>query len=176
MAPRLRGENGQPGNFSMFYDEVDDVVAAAEWLRHQSYVDPGRLYVAGPSVGGTMAMLAAMSYKHFRAAASFSGSPDQVLFVKYAPGAKDRVPFDAADPKELEMRSPLAFAASFKCPVRIYYGSQEPHFDLTSKRTAEIGREHHVDAQAVMVEGGHMSEVPRAVKMAIDFFQQVGER
>lgn len=176
MAPILRGENGQAGTYTMFYDEVDDVIAAAEYLRRQPYVDPDRLFVAGPSVGGTMAMLAAMTWKHFRAAASFSGSPDQVLFVKYAPGAKDRVPFDPSDSRELEMRSPLAFAASFKCPVRIYYGAEEPHFDLTSHRTAEIAHEHGVDAQAVVVEGGHMSEVPRAVKMAIEFFQQIGAR
>lgn len=175
LAPILRGENGQAGTYTMFYDEVEDVVAAAEYLRHQSYVDPSRLYVAGHSVGGTMAMLAAMTYRHFRAASSLSGSPDQVIYVKYAPGGKDRAPFDTTNPRELEMRSPLAFAASFKCPVRIYYGSQEPHFDLTSKRTAEIGREHKIDAEAVAVEGNHMTEVPRSMKLAIEFFQQVGQ-
>jgi dipeptidyl aminopeptidase/acylaminoacyl peptidase len=176
MTPMLRGENGLPGTFSMFYDEVEDVVAAAKYIRSQPYVDRARIYVAGPSVGGTMAMLGAMAWRHFRAAASFSGSPDQAVFVKYAPGAKDNVPFDPANPRELEMRSPLAYAASFKCPARIYYGSQEPHFDLTSKRTAEIAREHNLDVQAVMVDGGHVSEVPRAVTMAIEFFQQEGKR
>ena len=30
MIPMLRGENGQPGSFSMFYNEVDDVLAAAD--------------------------------------------------------------------------------------------------------------------------------------------------
>jgi len=88
MAPMLRGENGQPGTFSMFYDEVDDVVAAAAYLRHQRYVDRDRLFVAGHSVGGTMTLLAAMSWKHFRTAASFSASPDRVLFVNYAPAPK----------------------------------------------------------------------------------------
>jgi acetyl esterase/lipase len=56
----LRGENGQPGSFSLFYDEVDDVLAAAEYLSKQSYVDANRLFVAGHSVGGTMTLLAAM--------------------------------------------------------------------------------------------------------------------
>src|SRR5271155_276168 len=32
MMPILRGENGQPGSFSMFYNEVDDVVAAGGYL------------------------------------------------------------------------------------------------------------------------------------------------
>ena len=29
MIPILRGENGQPGFYTMFYDEVDDVLGAA---------------------------------------------------------------------------------------------------------------------------------------------------
>ena len=60
------------GNFTMFYDEVEDVISAAEYLRTQPYVDQRRLYVAGASTGGTLTMLAALAYPHFRAAASLS--------------------------------------------------------------------------------------------------------
>src|SRR5207248_3849928 len=84
----LRGENGQPGAYSFYYDEVDDVRAAAAYLRKQPYVDPDRLYLAGPSAGGTLVLLAAEASKHFRAAASFSAMPDQVLFCKHAKGAR----------------------------------------------------------------------------------------
>src|SRR5260221_14576163 len=45
MLPNRRGENGQPGNFTMFYDEVEDVISAAEYLRTQPYIDQRRLYV-----------------------------------------------------------------------------------------------------------------------------------
>ena len=78
MLPNRRGENGQPGNFTMFYDEVEDVINAAEYLRKEAFVDDRKLYVAGSSTGGTLTMLAALTYPHFRAAASFSGSPDDV--------------------------------------------------------------------------------------------------
>jgi dipeptidyl aminopeptidase/acylaminoacyl peptidase len=164
LTPLLRGENGQPGNFTMYYDEVADVLAAADYLRRLPYIDPSRVFVAGHSVGGTMTMLAALSYEHFRGAASLSGSPDQVLYVKYAPGAKDRAPFDYTNARELEMRSPLAFAAFFKCPLRIYYGSQEPQFELTSQRTAQIAMDRGMDVEVVRVEGNHMSHVPESVK------------
>src|SRR2546421_2466743 len=73
MTPILRAENGQPGAFSFFYDEVNDVLAAVEYLRKQPYVDPNRLFVAGHSVGGTMSLLAALASHRFRAAAAFSG-------------------------------------------------------------------------------------------------------
>lgn len=39
MLPNRRGENGQPGNFTMFYDEVEDVINAAEYLRKEAFVD-----------------------------------------------------------------------------------------------------------------------------------------
>jgi dipeptidyl aminopeptidase/acylaminoacyl peptidase len=173
LMPTLRGENGQPGTFSLFYDEVGDVLAATEYLAEQPFVDPQRLFVAGHSSGGTLTLLAAMASGRFRAASSFSGSPDQALFVRHAPGPVARnLPFDKSDPRELEVRSPLAYATSFKCPVRIYYGSEEKHFHLTSQRTAMLGKERGLDVEARVVEGGHTSSVPTAMKLSIDFFKQ----
>jgi len=172
MIPTVRGENGQHGVFTMYYDEVNDVISAADYLRAQPYVDPEHVYVAGQSVGGTLAMLAAEMYRHFRAAASISGSPDQALYIKHARLAKDNAPFDLTDPKEIQFRSPLSYAASFKCPVRIYYGTDEDYYAFIAPRTAEIAREHGVDAQAIGVKGGHESDFAQSVKLAIDFFQQ----
>src|SRR5439155_25111145 len=45
MTAILRGENGLPGFFSMFYDEIEDVLAAADYLAKVPSVDPKRLYV-----------------------------------------------------------------------------------------------------------------------------------
>ncbi len=170
MIPVLRGEDGQPGNFTMFYDEVDDAVNAAEYLRTQTYVDPDQLYVAGHSTGGTLTMLTAMTYTHFRAAASFSGSPDAVGYTRHAVAIGASVPFDYRDP--LQLRSARVYAASFKCPVRIYYGSDETHFALSSQPTAKLAREHGLDVQAIAVDCGHNSALEAEIQMAIDFFRQ----
>src|SRR5678816_999790 len=40
MTPILRSENGSPGAYSLFYDEVDDIVAAAEALAQLPRGDP----------------------------------------------------------------------------------------------------------------------------------------
>lgn len=173
MMPTARGENGQHGIFTMYYDEVDDVIHAADYLRSQPFVDPDRVFVAGHSVGGTLTMLAAETYGHFRAAASISGGPDNALYLKYAKGARLNAPFDPDDLREVQLRSPLAYAASFKCPVRLYYGTQEAYYALTQPRTAEIAHEHGVDAQAVAVEGDHGSNVPTSIKLALEFFQKM---
>jgi dipeptidyl aminopeptidase/acylaminoacyl peptidase len=169
LTPMLRGENGQKGTFTLFYDELDDVLAAADFLAKQPYVDPKQLFVAGHSVGGTMTLLAALATDRFKAASSFSGSPDQVAFTK---GRPQLVPFDPSDPREFTLRSPIAFATKFKCPVRLYYGSQEGFFDASSRRTAELAKGKGLDVEAVRVPGNHNSHVPAAMKQSIEFFKK----
>jgi dipeptidyl aminopeptidase/acylaminoacyl peptidase len=169
MAPLLRGENGQPGGFSTFYDEIDDVLAAAEHLAGLGWVDPERLYVAGHSAGGTLALLAAMASGRFRAAASVSGSPDRVAFVRS--GYEDAVPFDKADLREFRVRSPVAYATSFKCPARLYYGSEEGYFDAETRRTAMLAKAGGLDVEAVVVPGDHNGCVPEALRQAVRFFR-----
>jgi dipeptidyl aminopeptidase/acylaminoacyl peptidase len=173
LAPMLRGENGQPGNFSLFYDEVDDVLAAAEYLSREPSVDPGRVYIAGHSVGGTLVLLAAMASNRFRAAASFSASPDQQLFVKHA---LRQVPFDQADHREFLMRSPVAYARSLKCPARLYYGAKETHFQDSSERTARLAKERQLDVEAVRLDGDHQSYVSTAIAGSIEFFRRLERR
>jgi dienelactone hydrolase len=168
LIPMLRGENGLPGSYSMFYDEVDDVLAAAEVLARQPQVDPTRLFVAGHSTGGTLAMLAALTSTRFRAGASFSGSPNQ---DEWSRGRGD-VPIDRSNKRELQMRSPLAFPRSFKCPFRIYYGDSERFFKKSSEQTAKLARDAGLDVQAVSVPGDHESSVDPAMRQAINFFQQ----
>lgn len=172
LTPMLRGENGQAGSFSFLYNEVDDVLAAAEYLSKLPYVDAKRLYLAGPSAGGTLALLTAMTSRRFRAVASFSASPDQVLLCTRAKNAARDVPIDINDLRELEMRSPLAYATSLKCPARIYVGTQELQFQKTNQLTAKLALDHGVDAEAILVEGDHESSVPPGIKQSIAFFQK----
>jgi dienelactone hydrolase len=169
MTPMVRGENGLPGDYSMFYNEVDDVLAAADSLAKMPHVDGKRMYVAGHSVGGTLTLLAAMTSDRFKAAASFSGSPDQVAWSR---GQPDVVPFDPAISREYQMRSPLAFPRSFKCPVRLYYGSKEILFSASSQKTAQLAKDANLDVAAVSVPGDHMSSVAPAMKQAVNFFKQ----
>jgi dipeptidyl aminopeptidase/acylaminoacyl peptidase len=169
LMPLLRGENGQPGHFSMFYDEIEDVLAAADHLGRLPRVDPNQLYVAGHSAGGTLTMLAAMAADRFRAAASLSGSPDRIRFVNA--GYQAEVPFDQKDLREFQVRSPVVYATSFKCPARLYYGSEDTFFDADTRRTAQLARGRGLDVEAVQVPGNHHTFVPEALRQAIAFFR-----
>jgi len=178
LMPMLRGENGLPGSFSLFYNEVNDVLAAADVLKKLPYVDGKRMYLAGHSNGGTLALLVAMTSPRFRAAASFSGSPDQVHWTVVRSnmhgfgGNQEGIPFDQTNPKESHMRSPLAFAESFKCPVRLYYGNQENYFKATNQKLAEVAKKKKLDVEAVEVPGAQETAVFTAIPQCIEFFQK----
>lgn len=167
--PILRGENGQAGSFSLFYNEVDDVIALADYLRRQPDIDATRIYLAGHSAGGTLALLTAMTDRRFRAVASFSASPDQALFTRYGIRPRD-IPFDASDPREIQMRSPLSYATSLKVPTRLYYGVEEGFFKLSTERLAEIATRAGRDVIAQALPGSHMSAVPAEIAASIAFF------
>jgi dipeptidyl aminopeptidase/acylaminoacyl peptidase len=169
LMPMLRGENGMPGNYSMFFDELDDVLAAAEALAALPYVRADHVYVAGHSVGGTLTLLAAMRSGRFRAAASFSGSPDQKA---WGSGQLEVVPFNPEDTEEYQIRSPLAYATSFQCPVRLYHGRAEEFFAARTAELARLALAKGLDVRAIPVAGDHMSHVAEAMRQSIEFFHE----
>jgi dienelactone hydrolase len=144
------------------------VLAAADALAKLPYVDPTKLFISGHSAGGTLTLLAAMTSDRFRAAASLSASPDMVENVA---GQPDLAPFDRSAIREFQMRSPVAFATSFKCPVRIYYGSYEGWARDPSLRTAMLAKTAEIDAEAKVMSGDHFSSVPAGIGDAIRFFE-----
>jgi dipeptidyl aminopeptidase/acylaminoacyl peptidase len=170
MMPAVRGENGLPGDFSGFYDETADVLAAAEVLRSQPGVDPARLHLAGHSVGGTLTMLAAMSTPLFRAAASFSGNPDARAFFHRFP---EDVRFDTADPQEFDMRSAACFAQSFKCPMLFLHGSGEHGADAAVRVMVERARTAGLPVKRGVVDGDHSSAIPGETAESLRFFAGV---
>jgi dienelactone hydrolase len=169
--PVLRGENGQAGDFTLYYDEVADVLAVADALGSLEHVDTNNLFVAGHSAGGTLATLSALASNKFRAAASFSGSMNQGAIVD-DPDSEWLVVFDTSDPREVQMRSPEAYAGSFKCPARLYYGDEEDYLKDANERTATSAASRGLDVQAVRVPGNHFTSVDPAIRESIAFFRQ----
>lgn len=76
MFPSLRGGNINPGRREAFLGEVNDVLAAADFLAQQSYVDPNRIYLGGHSTGGTLVLLTSEYAPRFRAVFSFGPADD----------------------------------------------------------------------------------------------------
>ena len=118
MYPGLRGGNDAPGFKEGFYGEVDDVLAAAEYLSKLDYVDPQRIYLGGHSTGGTLALLAAESTDRFRAIFSFGPVEDAAGY------GQELLPFDTRDRKETALRAPGRFLKSIHTPTFIFEGTK----------------------------------------------------
>lgn len=166
LLPSFRGENGQQGNYSGFYDETSDALSAAAYLENLPGIDKDRFFLAGHSNGGTLSLLAAMTRK-FRAAVPISaGVNSWRYFNRYT----DELCFDETDPQEFIMRSSVCFGHSLKCPTLMLRGTQERPFDadheLLMSRATSVGTK--IDHQ--LLPGTHNGVVPHAVDESIKFF------
>lgn len=119
MFPSLRGGNDNPGSKEGFLGEVDDVLAAADYLAKQEFVDPARIYLGGHSTGGTLVLLVSECSDRFRAVFSF-GPVENV--AGYPP---EFLPFDTSNRREIELRSPGRWLASIKSPTFVIEGTTE---------------------------------------------------
>lgn len=117
MFPSLRGGNQNPGENESFLGEVDDILAAADFLSKQEYVDPQRIYLGGHSTGGTLVLLVAESTDRFRAVFSFGPADD---IRGYGP---DYSPFGDNELREVAVRSPGYWLHSVRCPTFVFEGT-----------------------------------------------------
>jgi dipeptidyl aminopeptidase/acylaminoacyl peptidase len=88
--PEYRGSRGYGAEHYKAQDyggkDVDDILAAADWLSSRVDVDPGRLGIVGRSRGGMIALLAIeRAPKKFRAAVDVVGIVDFVAYMSYKP-------------------------------------------------------------------------------------------
>jgi dipeptidyl aminopeptidase/acylaminoacyl peptidase len=119
MFPSLRGGNTNPGQREGYLGEVDDVIAAADYLSKQPYVDPDRIYLGGHSTGGTLVLLTAECTDRFRAVFCFGpvDTPDRY--------PDEYVPFQRKGPREMEVRSPGEWMHCVKTPTFVIEGEKQ---------------------------------------------------
>lgn len=118
MMPALRGCSGNPGSREYFLGEVDDVLAALDFLARRPDVDPERIYLGGHSTGGTMTLLAAASGPRVRGVLSFG----PVAVPNYG---ETGTALDRAEGRELGMRSPVVFMKYIRVPTLVIEGAEQ---------------------------------------------------
>jgi dienelactone hydrolase len=123
MFPSLRGGNENPGEKEGFFGEVDDVLAAADFLAKQDYVDPKRIYLGGHSTGGTLVLLTAECSARFRGTFSFGPVHDTAV---YPP---EFTPFDVTNRRELELQAPILWLSGIRAPVFVFEGAREGNIE-----------------------------------------------
>ena len=120
MFPTLRGGNTDSGQKEFFLGETDDIHAAANRLSKLPYVDPARIFLAGHSTGGTLALLTAETGGRFAAVYAFG----PVRHVEDYPASI--FPAPSADSRELRVRSPVYWLDAISTPTWLIEGAESP--------------------------------------------------
>jgi dienelactone hydrolase len=120
MLPSYRGGNTNPGHQEGFFGEVDDVIAAAEYLAQRPEVDPDRIYLGGHSTGGTLALLVAASTDRFRGVFAFGPVASASDY------GQDYMPFDIENEEETQLRAPIGFLSAITSPTFVFEGMEQP--------------------------------------------------
>ncbi len=152
MCPSWRGENSNPGRFELFFGEVDDLIDALSHLKSLPYVDPGRVYLAGHSTGGTLALLASVSTDQFRAVFSLGGAPDIAKVVEDGSGYGN-TPFNYQIKDEAFYRSATNFAHLIRSPTFYFEGENSFYCD-DALRMQSKAAEYGVPLKAFIIKDG----------------------
>jgi dipeptidyl aminopeptidase/acylaminoacyl peptidase len=138
IAPNYRGSTGygkefqQANLFDMGGGDLQDVLAAADWIKQTGYVDPKKLILMGGSYGGYMTMMGVTKAPELWAA----GVPI-VPFVNWFTEIQNEDPVlqqsDLATMGDLEKnkalyedRSPINFVDQIKAPLYLLAGGNDP--------------------------------------------------
>jgi len=143
IAPNYRGSTGygkefqDADRFDMGGGDLEDVIAAAEWMKKTGFIDPKKMAVAGGSYGGYLAMMAVTKAPDLWAAAV-----PIVPFVNWFTEIENE---DAAlreydistmgdpvkDKARLQERSPINFVDRIKAPLLLLAGGNDPRCPRT---------------------------------------------
>jgi dipeptidyl aminopeptidase/acylaminoacyl peptidase len=143
IAPNYRGSTGygkefqQANLFDMGGGDLQDVLAAAAWIKQTGYVDPKKVILMGGSYGGYMTMMGVTKAPELWAA----GVPI-VPFVNWFTEIQNEDPVlqqsDLAtmgDPEKnkalYEDRSPINFVDQIKAPLYLLAGGNDPRCPKT---------------------------------------------
>lgn len=138
MLPSLRGGNDNPGQRESFYGEVDDVIAAADYLASLPYVDPKRIYLGGHSTGGTLVLLVGASTNKFRGIFAFG----PVASASYY--GKNYNYYDLKDMEEVKRRAPILWLNSVRSETYVLEGAVGGNTDdLHAMRTRTLNSAVH---------------------------------
>jgi dienelactone hydrolase len=155
MCPSWRAENDNPGQYEMFYGEVDDALAAIRYLAQLSYVDPSRIYMVGHSTGGTLTLLTAEATTQLRAAFSLGGMADMWAVFQIGALPYPETPFNWHDQKERRLRSAIDYVEHLRTPTWYFEGNDAPSFVRQGpERMEQRARAAGVPYTAYFVDGG----------------------
>ena len=168
MAPMLRGENGNPGNYELFCGEIEDARAAVKWLAEQSYVDAQRIYTFGHSIGGGVsAVLSLMDDVPIQHGGSSGGLYTEATFAAWQPDGV--VPFDMRNPEERRLRMLIGNMRDMRRKHFAYLGASDSLALFASDAKKESTG---TQCQILTIPGDHFTSFEPALREYVKLIQQ----
>ncbi|WP_031162953.1 S9 family peptidase [Streptosporangium roseum] len=171
---RLRGQWGVV--------DVEDSVAAAEWLAAEGLADPERIAIRGGSAGGWTVMAACCASDAFAGGVSYYGVSALTSFVATTHDFESRYVewlVGPADPALYGSREPLGRVAGVSCPMLLLQGLSDPVVPAAqSQAFADALAERGVPCTYLTFEGeahGFRRAETRSAALATElaFYQQI---
>ncbi|MER5422226.1 S9 family peptidase [Streptosporangium roseum] len=171
---RLRGQWGVV--------DVEDSVAAAEWLAVEGLADPGRIAIRGGSAGGWTVMAACCASEVFAGGVSYYGVSALASFVATTHDFESRYIewlVGPEDPALYSSREPLGRVAGVSCPMLLLQGLSDPVVPAAqSQAFADALAERGVPCTYLTFEGeahGFRRAETRSAALATElaFYQQI---
>jgi acetyl esterase/lipase len=166
LTPVLRGENGNPGDFELYYGELDDARAAVAWIRGRPDVDRDHVFAFGHSAGGVLAALISF---YPDTGLRLTGSAGGLYDTEVLTGLER---FDPWDREESLLRVPAPNADQFRVPHIGYVGTD----DILARRGATIAARIATKARSPLtvetVPGNHFASLEPALQRFLVRVQQ----
>jgi dienelactone hydrolase len=162
LTPTLRGENGNPGDLELLWGEVDDAVAAIDWLAARPEVDPTRVYAVGHSIGGAVAALVSLRPDaKVRLTGSVGGIYVPQTFVRWSNSDRNRalIRFDPSVAHEGELRTLPSNVTRMVHPHVAYIGDEDRWFHDNADAVAAAAAAEHAPFSTQRVAGDHMTSL-----------------
>ncbi|GAB1816933.1 S9 family peptidase [Herbidospora sp. RD11066] len=116
--------------------DVDDVVAAAEWLAFSGHADPDRIAIRGGSAGGWTVLAACAASDVFAGGVSIAGVTSLGPLIETTHDFESQYAGWLAGP-DGALREPLARVGEIDCPVLLLQGLNDPVVPPSQAETFE---------------------------------------
>ena len=185
-----RGSNGYGREYMRRLDgkwgiyDVDDCIAAAQYLAQRGDVDPARMAIRGGSAGGYTTLCALTFHDVFAAGASYFGVGDLEALArdmhKFESRYLDRMvaPYPAGIDVYRE-RSPIHFVERMSSPLLVLQGIDDMVVPVAqAERIVAALRQRHIPHAYLAFEGeGHgfrqAANIRRSLEAELSFYAQV---
>ncbi len=166
-APTYRAENGNDGNFEMFYGEVDDAKAAIKWVSQQEYANADSIFVFGHSIGGGISLL--LSFQNdikVKRTASNAGLYTEEDMKVWDESGKIPVPFNYNDENEYSLRFPYAYLNYMVRQHTMYIGTEDD-FEFWNNWINK-SYEQKLYINLIGIKGDHFSSLAPSMQLFIE--------